>query len=355
MRNRIIVQDAEEVFNRDIEWECFRNSTVLITGAYGMIASYLTYMLLYLNEKQHFNIHIVAMVRSEEKFFARFGENCKDNNVTVVTDSINQPIQIEGDVDYIIHAASLASPKYYKDYPVDVLVPNVVGTYHLLQLAVEKKVKKVVFFSSGSIYGTVNDAYVREETAGAIDPLDTRSCYSESKRMGETMCCAYKRQYNVPAVILRIWHTYAPTMDIDNDPRVFASFMKNVVYGRNIEIKSDGNEKRAFLYIADAVAGIFTAITKGTDGEAYNLCNTEQHLSVSQLAEILSKLRTDIDIKPVHTALKKTEKYIESVSKGTAVPDNGKLRSLGWSPRYTIEDGFKRVLEYQLNRENDDR
>lgn len=349
MKKSIILQDIEEIYSRDIDWEELRNKTVLITGPNGMLASYVIYMLMFLNEEKLLNIRIIAMARSMERFAARFGNYGNADYITVLTDSINEPIHIDGNIDYIIHAASLASPQYYEVCPVDVLSPNVIGTYYLLKLAAKKKVKDFILFSSGDAYGVIKDAdYITEESMGILDPMDIHSCYSESKRMAETMCNSFKHQYGVPIKILRICHTYAPTMDINNDPRVFSSFMKNIVNGQAIEIKSDGKGKRAFCYIADAIAGLFTVLTKGNNGEVYNICNTEQFLSIRQLAEELAGLRHDVEIKVIWKKRSDDEHYTENTAVGSIAPSDKKLRDLGWVPKYSVRSGFSRVLEYQL-------
>ena len=142
-----------------------------------MLASYVVLMLMFLNLKGY-NIHIIALARSAEKFTARFGELDNFEMVEVKTDSIIEPIKVEGDVDFIIHAASLASPQYYDVCPVDVLSPNVIGTYYLLRLAVEKRVKGFIMFSTGDVYGKVSGKNtVTEQDMGIVDPLDIHSCY----------------------------------------------------------------------------------------------------------------------------------------------------------------------------------
>ncbi len=347
MNMDIIFQDIAEIYNRDIEWECFRNMTVLITGANGMLASYIMYMLIYLNEEKSMNVNIIAMSRSKEHFERRFGDYSNREYIHLHTESILESINIKEDVDYIIHAASLASPQYYDVCPVDVLSPNVIGTFNLLKLATDKKVKGFIFFSTGDVYGVVkNIEYVKETDMGIVDPLDIHSCYSESKRMAETMCKSFMHQYGVPVKMLRIWHTYAPTMDIEKDPRVFASFMKNVVNGQDIEIKSDGSGKRTFCYVADAVAGLFTVITKGSNGEAYNICNTKEYISIRELAEILSSLRRDVEIHVSWKQRSEKEHYTENTAIGQVAPSNEKLKELGWETKYDIKAGFERVLLY---------
>ena len=347
MRKNIIIEDLEDIYSRNIDWEMFRGSTVLITGANGMLASYFTFMLMWLNDCKGFGIRILAQVRSEERFFKRFGKAGRSENVRVITSPVTEKLQIDEDISFIIHAASLASPQYYDVCPVDVLSPNVLGTYHLLELAAEKKVKCFFMFSTGDVYGKISGRkLICESDLGLLDPLDIHSCYSESKRMAETICISFMKQYSVPVKIARIWHTYAPTMDICNDPRVYASFMRNVFLGEDIVIKSDGLGMRSFCYIADAIAGFFTIITKGTAGEAYNVCNTEQFVTIRELARILASLRTDIALNVSYKKRSTDEHYVENTAIGDAAPDNAKLKSLGWDTKYSIREGFSRVLDY---------
>mgnify|MGYP002510513259 FL=1 len=345
--DNIIFQDIEEIYSRNIDWEQFRESTILLTGPNGMLASYVMYMLIYLNEEKDMGIKIIAMARSKERFTNRFREYSNREYIVLITDSLLEPIRIDGKVDYIIHAASLASPQYYDVCPVDVLSPNVIGTYNLLNLAVKKKIKGFLLFSTGDIYGVVNGIdYVTEQDFGIIDPLEIHSCYSESKRMAETLCNSFMYQYGVPVKMLRIWHTYAPTMDIDKDPRVFASFMKNILNGQDIEIKSDGLGKRTFCYVVDAIAGLFVILTRGGCGEAYNICNTDQFVSIRDLAVMLVTLRKDVDIKVIWKQRPIDEHYTENTAIGHIAPSNEKLKKLGWEAKYDIKTGFGRVLSY---------
>lgn len=346
INGNIIFQDIEEIYSRNINWEQFRGSTILITGPNGMLASYVMYMLIYLNEEKGMGIKIIAMARSKERFADRFGEYGDREYIILITESILEPIRIGGKIDYMIHAASLASPQYYDVCPVDVLSPNVIGTYNLLNLAVEKKIKGFLLFSTGDVYGVVNGIdYVTEQDFGRIDPLEIHSCYSESKRMAETLCNSFMHQYGIPVKMLRIWHTYAPTMNINEDPRVFASFMNNILNGQDIEIKSDGLGKRTFCYIADAIAGLFTILTRG-ECEAYNICNTDQFVSIRDLAITLAALRQDADIKVIWKKRSANEHYTENTAIGQIAPSNEKLKKLGWEAKYDIQTGFGRVLSY---------
>ncbi|MCH5275281.1 MAG: NAD-dependent epimerase/dehydratase family protein [Lachnospiraceae bacterium] len=355
MINTIIEQDLEDIYQRKIPWERLKHKTVLITGAYGMLASYVVYMLMYLNEKKDMDISVIALVRSRKKFEKRFGKLSNHPYLTVYENTLENPLEIAEQVDFIIHAASLASPQYYSVSPIEVLKPNVVGNYHLLELAVQKKVEGYLFFSTGDIYGAVkNRTTVRETDYGEMDTLDIHSCYGESKRMGETMCKAWFLQKRVPTKIARIWHTYAPTMDIERDPRVFASFVKDVMQGNDIVMKSDGRSKRSFCYISDAVVGYFLILLNGKAGEAYNVCNTEEFYSIREVAEIVAGLYPEKHLQVRYEKREEDDTYLENSQANDIPPSNEKLKALGWETEVNIREGFRRVIEsLKVNQEKE--
>lgn len=348
LNHRIINEDMLDIYQRDIDWYKLREQTVVITGATGMLASYLSFFLLYLNEKHSMNITIILVVRNVVKARQLFGDYIFNKNLKIYTFDINSPWIIEEKIDYIIHAASLASPQYYSVVPVDVAAPNAIGTYYMLRFAHKNHVKKVLFFSSGDVYGDINivSGAITENMMGVLDPLDEHSCYGESKRMGETWCAAFYKQFDVPVVIARIAHTYSPTMDIRNDPRVFSSFMKCLYEKKDIVMYSDGSAKRPFCYIADAVAAFFLLLTKGKSGEAYNVCNSAAFITVFALANILVKLRPEWNLKVVSEVRPNHDSYLENPVHRENCPTEGKLKELGWTCHYGIKDGFERVLEF---------
>ncbi len=347
---RFFQRDMEDIYSSGIDWSRFNNTTILITGAYGMIASYMVLFFYYLKEEKGLNIKLIAVGRSKDKFKAKYSMCDLVNKewVQFIQHDLKCELRVDGPVDYIIHAASLASPQYYEICPVDVILPNTLGCYNVLTLAVEKKVKSFLLFSTGDIYGKVGGkSWISEDICGIVDTLDIHNCYSESKRLSETLCKAFWVQYNVPVRIARIWHTYAPTMDIENDPRVFASFVNNVVKGQNIEMKSDGSGKRSFCYITDAIEGYFRILLDGVSGEAYNVCNESQHMSVFELAEKLISLESH-QLQVIHTKRKQDDSYSENIllKDVEAIPSSQKLQKLGWKPRVSVEEGFKRVIDY---------
>lgn len=350
MDSKIIDEDLENIFERRIPWNLLDNKTLLITGAYGMLASYMMFMLMFLNEKKGMHIQIIAIIKSVEKFEKRFGSREQYPYIKIYTSSLEQKLNIKEDVDFIIHAASLASPQYYGVCPIEVLKPNVIGQYYLLELAEQKNIEGYLLFSTGDIYGQVRDVQtIEERNYGTMDTLDIHNCYSESKRMAETMCQAWYYQKKVPTKIARIWHTYAPTMDIEGDPRVFASFVKDIMHNHDIVMKSDGSAKRSFCYIADAVAGYFLILLCGESGEAYNVCNTAEFYSVATLADKLVDICPEKGLRVIRQKRSAEEAYVENTEANDIPPDNRKLQTLGWECQYSVEAGFQRVIKYLNN------
>lgn len=353
MKYNVIEQDLKDVYDRNIPWEQLRNKTVLITGAYGMLASYVVYMLVYLNEQWDFHVRILAIVRSREKLRNRFGDITQRSYFKTYISSLDQPLDIEENIHFIIHTASPANPRYYKVYPAEVLKPNIIGNYYLLELAVRKKVEGYLFFSTCDIYGIVKDKkMIQESDYGSMDTLDIHNCYGESKRMAETMCRAWYAQKGVPVKIIRIAHTYAPTMDVEHDPRVFASFINDIIKKRDIVMKSDGSSKRTFCYIADALAAFFLVLFYGKSGEAYNVCNTEEFYSIVELAQILTNIYPQLGLKVIREDREKDDIYVENTVANSVPYDNSKLKQLGWKTRYDIRTGFRNVVEGIKQMEN---
>ena len=350
--NPIILNDIKEILaDSSIDWSGFKEKNVLVTGANGMLPSYLVYTLLYLNKVCQYNIGIYALVRNEERAKLKFAELEDIFGLHLIVQDVSQPIKIEDDIHYIIHAASQASPKYYGVDPVGTINANVLGTINTLNLAREKNVEGYLFFSSGDVYGVVSpDKFpFTERDYGYIDLLKEHSCYGESKRMGEQLCVAYDRQYNVPTKIARIFHTYGPEMQAD-DGRVFADFCYSIARNENIILKSDGQAKRLFCYITDATRAFFKILLSGKRAEAYNMANPNGLISIVELANMLVKLYPEKKLKVIFDIQGgKEDKSIIKSPIICAIPQCENLIKLGWSPNVSIEEGFKRVIEKLSN------
>jgi nucleoside-diphosphate-sugar epimerase len=246
-------------------------------------------------------------------------------------------------VNFLVHAASQANAKFYATDPVGTFEANVIGTQRMLEVARNSKSEGFLFFSSGDVYGRLGDPSVpmKESTYGSIDPLDVRSCYAEGKRGGETLCSCWHSQFGVPAKIVRLSHTYGPGMDL-NDGRVFADFVADLVFRRNIVLKSDGLASRPFSYLADATIAFFTILLLGNSGEAYNV-GADTECTILHLAEMLSRLFPERNCRVI-----RQERNPDAPSLGGPISaghfDISKIRALGWEPTTTLEEGFRRTV-----------
>lgn len=356
----IIKTDLQEIYEYPVKYELLKNNTVVVTGACGMLASYITYFLMFLNKEYGFNIDIVAIVRDKEKFFKQFGtcEYFNNDCITAIEYDFASTKSFEYgklSCDYIIHTASFASPNYYAVKPVEVFMPNIFGTRFLLDLAYKSHCKGFLLFSSCDVYGNflyrndISDSeLVPESVFGCMDPLDIHSCYSESKRMAETMCYSFYKEYCVPIKIARIAHTYSPTMNINSDPRVFSSFIKNIINKQNIVLFSDGTSKRCFTYVTDAVAAYFKVLLEGAEGEAYNICNVKEFYSIRELAELLVGINSQYNLKVEFKQRNTQESYTENnlLNVKSFIADNKKILNLGFSFNVSVKEGFSRVIKY---------
>lgn len=345
--NSLILADLENMYTcEETLWKHFKDSKVMISGAYGMLASYLVWMFIFLNEKYDYKIEIIAIIRDVKKMKDRFGDFCEKEYITCMDDWPTKNNSAINDVNYIFHAASLASPQYYQTSPVDVAYSNAIATYNLLEYARNiSSLKSFILFSSGAIYGEMKPGKFTEDNMGIVDPLDIRSCYAESKRMAENWCKCFYVQYDVPCKIARISHTFGPTMDIQNDRRVFSEFVKNAIEGDNIIIKGDGNAMRPFCYISDCIRGIIYVTLLGKNGEAYNVNRTDTVYSIREVADIVSKV-TDYRSTVMFEKRIKDNTYVESIN-NLAYPCNEKILNLGWKPLVSIEEGFEKTIKAQ--------
>ncbi|MFM6398524.1 NAD-dependent epimerase/dehydratase family protein, partial [Planktothrix sp.] len=293
MRNEVIQEDLEIIAQSNLPWSGLDGKVILISGANGFLPAYMVETLLFLNErkKNSEKIKVIGLVRNKDKAVSKFFHHQDRSDFQLVIQDVCQSVHIDGKIDYIVHAASQASPKYYGQDPVGTLSANVIGTSNLLELAKTKNSCGFMYFSSSEVYGQVDDSQIptKESDYGYVDPTNVRSCYAESKRMGETISVSWFHQYGIPTKIVRPFHTYGPGMSLD-DGRVYADFVADIIHSRDIVINSDGTATRAFCYLADAVQGFFTVMLKGENGEAYNVGNPECEISILDLANRLVNL-----------------------------------------------------------------
>ncbi|MGK5027407.1 NAD-dependent epimerase/dehydratase family protein [Janthinobacterium sp. RB2R34] len=352
--NQIIKEDVNNILSADLPWNLFENKTVVVSGAAGFLPAYMVECLAELNRRLG-NIRIIGLVRNIEKATLRLAHLLQDG-VELFHHDISLPLPPDFPrADYVIHAASQASPKFYATDPVGTLKANSMGTAYLLDYAKDSKADGFLFFSSGDVYGqpVIFDQLLKETDFGYLDPIEVRSCYAESKRIGETMCASWAKQYRLHTTIVRPFHTYGPGMALD-DGRVFADFVADILNNRDIHLKSDGSAIRPFCYLADATLGFFTVMLKGKSGSAYNVGNPDAETSIAQLAETLVKLFPEKKLSVVFEHRAADSVYLKSPVHRTC-PSIEKANKLNWHPIFGIQDGFKRTIasfELQISEKN---
>lgn len=344
--NNIIVQeDLKEIVSYDLPWEELNGKTVLVTGVNGMLASYITYTLLYLSEEKDLDISVVALTRSLDKTKSLYAPFLQNEHFNILVQDVTSPIAIEGKIDYILHFAGNASPTFINNDPVGIVKANLLGTFNVMELARKSQTERVLFASTREVYGAVDAQLLTEKSFGALDPLDNRSCYPESKRAAETILRSYFTQYGLDSVIARIAHSYGPGMKISNDGRVMADFIGNAVRKENIVLNSSGEAVRAFLYLSDAIVALFTILFKGKSGEAYNLSNETEPLPIYQVAQMICDAFPERGIQVVLSGEKPKAGYCNYPRVGL---DNDKLLALGFAYRVGLKEGLiKTIRSYE--------
>lgn len=331
-------EDLEQIVASNIPWQKLKNSTVLITGATGLIGRQMIFALSTANRVYDCNIRILALVRSIEKAERIFCELLCQQMLEIIVCDITKPIFIKHEVDYIYHMASVTSSKELVSHPVEAIDAAVTGTKNILNLAREKKCRSVVYLSSMEVYGTVtavDDHRTSECELGYIDITKVRSCYPEAKRLCENMCVCYCYQYGVPVKIARLAQTFGAGVDI-SDNRVFAQFARAAMEGKDIILHTKGASSGNYCYTADAIVGLLTILLKGISSEAYNVVSERTTTTIAQMAEMVSEKislgKSNVVFDIPENVL--TYGYAADVKLRLS---GAKLESLGWKPTIAPE------------------
>lgn len=334
-----ILSDIKEIISKKALVEPFAGKRVLVTGASGLIGSMLIRTLDYANQEYGIDIKIIGHARSEERTRRVLGD---------VIDRISmiyaEHFKISAECDYIFHTASPTTSRFFIEHPVETIDTILSGTKAMLELAKKNKAT-LVYFSSMEEYGvpyTANEL-MTEDKVGVIDHLTARSCYPEAKRMCECMCAAYASEYAVPVKIVRLAQTFGAGIPL-TDNRVSIQFARSVAEQKDIILHTEGRSVSNFCYLSDTISGILTVAAQGQGGEAYNICNDTETLSIYEIAKLISE-------EVAGGAIQVVTNIPKNVNFGYA-PDNtmrlcsNKLRKLGWEPQVSIAEGYKRLVAF---------
>ena len=300
---------------------------IVITGGAGFIGTHLVEKFL---EKSH-NVIVVDNLLTGLK--ANLDNFTKSKNFSFIDLDVQNHIQIDGEVDYVLHLASAASPKAYTDNPINTLKAGSIGTINTLGLA-KAKHAKYLLTSTSEVYGDPEISPQPESYWGRVNPNGVRSMYDEAKRFAEAAVSSYNRIYNIDSRIVRLFNTYGPKMKI-NDGRVVTNFIVQALNGEDITIYGKGNQTRSFCYVSDTVAGIIKAMDSESN-EVFNIGNPNE-ITILQLAETIIQL----------TESKSGVKYQELPEDDPTQrkPDIGKaINILDWKPDIGLEEGLNKTI-----------
>ena len=247
--------------------------------------------------------------------------------------------------DFIIHAASIASPLYYRKYPIETIDANVTGLRNLLDFSKENHIESFLFFSTSEIYGDPDPAYIptNEDYRGNVSCTGSRACYDESKRFGETLCVNYWQIHNVPVKIARPFNNYGPGLKI-TDKRVIPDFFRDVINNRDIVILSDGKASRTFCYISDAIEGYIRILLSNHNGEPFNIGAKNPEVSMGELAQhIISISGKNLDVKYQTSS---DPDYLTDNPQRRCPSIDKAEKLLGYDPKINLEEGLKRTYDY---------
>lgn len=346
--NKILDEDLKQIIDENNGLKELYGKSVMITGASGLIGSYFINTLIKLNEEYDANIQIIPLLRNLNKLNE---EIIAKNYITPIVQDIINPIKYDGNVDYIIHAASPASPPLMRKKPVETNLANTVGTANALLFAKEHNTEKFLFISSREVYGqNISDQkYFKEDDLGIINQLIPRNSYAESKKAAENMCLGFNEEYGLNTKIVRLGQTFGPGMSIHGG-MVHTEFLKMLLNNEDIVLKSDGSSLRTYTYISDAVSAMFKIILESED-IVYNAVNNENEVSIKELAEIIVNLCPEKKSKLVFDIEEEKEGYDYATFKFCLVSSEKIRDELGWNPKYSIEKGLKRTIEFiELNK-----
>ncbi|MEH7115442.1 NAD-dependent epimerase/dehydratase family protein [Neobacillus niacini] len=346
--SNVIKEDIKNISNElEKKLKKLEASTILISGGGGFLGGYFLDLIDYCNKNLFKTPCYVICIENFISAAPQRIQHLQNNqSVEIINQDITMPLTINKKVDFIIHAASIASPTYYRQYPIETIETNVWGLKNLLDFAKTQKVKSFLFFSTSEIYGNPAPEFIPtpENYNGYVSCTGPRACYDESKRLGETLCVNYYQQYGVPVKVVRPFNVFGPGLRID-DKRVIPDFFNDALHHKKISLLSNGRPTRSFCYIGDAIKGFMLALLSEHDGEAFNIGNDEIEISMLDLAKLIGKLVGGVEIEYKESD---DERYLID-NPQRRCPDLTKAKNLlGYVPMVNLEDGLGRLKDWYV-------
>jgi UDP-glucuronate decarboxylase len=353
MAKNILASDIQHTFDGLTAEERgkFKDATILITGCAGFLGYYMMHFFDAKAEELGIRkiIGLDNFMLGRPEWVKKLEKNPRVDiqKFDIIKDKISD-VEGAAEANLIIHMASIASPMFYRKYPIETLDANIWGLRSLLDFYCEKPIRGFLFFSSSELYGDPDPAHVptSEDYNGNVCATGPRACYDESKRFGETMCMLFAQKYNLPLGVVRPFNNYGPGMRV-GDKRVPADFALDIMQNRDIEILSDGTPTRTFCYIADSVCGYFKILLHGTY-DYFNIGIEKPEISIRQLAEIYAKAGKEIFGYSGQVKFAKSEdkNYLTNNPQRRCPNISKARRVLGYTPTILVEEGVARFLQY---------
>lgn len=327
------LEDIQTVLSlKDIN--CLKGKSILITGATGLIGVHLIDVLMALGE-----VRVYAVGRNKSKAEGKLGEYFENPLFTFIEQDVCEPFPNDLSVDYIIPGASNTHPLAYSQYPIETIMINVKGIEHALDLAVRCKAV-VLYMSTVEVYGNANtDEFFTEDYTGKLNLSNARSCYTESKRLSESLCQSFIAEKGVDVKIVRLSRIFGPTM-LESDSKASSQFIKKAISNEDIVLKSEGNQYFSYTYVTDAVAAMLYVMIHGESGQAYNISNDMCNVHLKDFAQICAEYngKSVVFDLPSETEVKGFSIAMQ------AVLDNTKLKALGYMPKFNMKDAVFRTI-----------
>ena len=319
-------------------------STILITGAAGFLCSYLVDLLAHANRTTFTKpCRVIAVDNFQSGLPVRLEHLQHAPGIVLRNHDARYPMPLDEPVQWIVHGASIASPVFYRKYPLETIDVNVTGTRLMLDLARQDAAKAILYISSSETYGDPDPQFIPtpESYWGHVSFTGPRACYDESKRLAETICATYHRLYETPVKIVRPFNVFGPGQRLD-DGRIIPDMMSAALERRPLVLFSDGRATRSFCYISDAVRAMLTVLFRGKDGEPYNIGNDSEEISIATVAHRMSEVAGEPAL-PVTFQVNADANYTTD-NPQRRCPDLTRLRGLGWTPLTDVREGLRRTL-----------